>query len=78
MSKQPDPARYVPSVDANYYYHCPDLISVDQHISDLHVVLAPGSSWTESRRWVARYDIDLLLLRRLYLQVVGPYEYWVA
>jgi hypothetical protein len=66
-----DLATHVPSVEAGYFYHCPNLLVTERHINDLREVLAPTSNWAEHRRDIAKRDIDLLLTRWLYLQTIG-------
>jgi hypothetical protein len=67
----PDSADVVTSALAGYYYACPDLAAVDANLAELLRHLGPGSNWAESRKRKARIDIDRLLDRRLYLQLVS-------
>ena len=56
------------SVVPGYFYPCPDVKTLDGHITMLASGwLGPGSNLTPARRTLARRDIDQLLERRLYL-----------
>ena len=58
----------VSSVVPGYYYPCPDVKTLDGHITMLATGwLGPGSNLTPARRTLARRDIDALLDRRSWL-----------
>jgi len=71
QTAEPDPAEAVNSVLAGYYFHCPDVASVDQHIVELRDHVGPRSNLTPRRQDDARRDIDRLLERRLYLMLAA-------
>lgn len=63
----PDDPDIVHSEIVGYYYPCPDIESVDQHIRTLRGWIGPGSGLTLARRIAAHRDIDRLLDRRAWL-----------
>jgi hypothetical protein len=66
-----DPIAAVTSVVADQYYSCPNIASVDRHIGELSAQLAKQSPHADAARGKAlREDIDRLLDRRLYLEMV--------
>ncbi|HEY3649050.1 MAG TPA: hypothetical protein VGL33_13835 [Streptosporangiaceae bacterium] len=59
------------SVLPDLYYQCPNIASVDQHIVELCVQLGNQPPLADAqRRQALREDIDRLLDRRLYLEMV--------
>jgi hypothetical protein len=66
----PDPVDTVSSVLPGYHFHCPNVISVDQHIAERREHMGPRSNLTPKYKEAARQDIDRLLERRLYLMRV--------
>lgn len=71
-----DPLAAVSSVLPDHYYPCPNIASVDRHIAELAKQLGPLSPpghppHDDARhRRAIRDDIDRLLDRRLYLELV--------
>lgn len=69
---EPDLMNYAPSVSSNYYYYCPDLKAVDQLLADILVMVGPGSNLKDVGKAILLRDFDVLLERRLYLEIVEP------
>lgn len=66
-----DPIAAVTSVVPDQYYSCPNITSVDRHIGELSAQLATQPTGADTARVKAlREDIDRLLDRRLYLEMV--------
>lgn len=70
-SRQPDPALYVYSSVRGFFYYCPDAAAVDAHLIEVLGHLGPASNLTASATAHALRDVDQLLDRRAFLQVVG-------
>ena len=70
-SRQPDPALYVFSSVQGYFYYCPTAEHVDAHLVEVLEHLGPSSNLTDVSKAHARRDLDQLLDRRLYLELVG-------
>lgn len=67
-----DPAVSVEStIKGGKHYHCPDLISVDNHIRDLQVRIAAATNAPGNLVKQYKADIDVLLDRRSYLVLMG-------
>lgn len=66
-----DPAQTVESVIKGRKYHCPDLVSVDDHIRDLQVRIAHATTAPGNLAAQFRADIDRLLDRRSYMVLAG-------
>lgn len=67
----PDTPDVVRSVMDGYYYRCPDVAAVDKCVASLWVeFLDVRSNVSPRRREQARLDVDRLLERRLYLEMV--------
>ena len=66
----PDPLDTVSSVLPGYYFPCPNVPSVDQHIAERREHAGPHSNLTPKFKEAARQDVDRLLDRRLYLMRV--------
>lgn len=65
-----DTPELVSSVIKGYFYPCPDLKTLDQHlIMLLTEFVGPRSNCTPERKAKARADIDKLLERRAWLQI---------
>lgn len=73
MSKEPDAVGYVYSALDNHYYECPNIEAVDKHLRELlsPTVLGSRSNLAEGRKACLWLDVDRLLMRRLYLQVLA-------
>jgi hypothetical protein len=67
----PDHIDVVVSTIPGYYYPCPTLEAVDQHLRDLLAMLGPSSNLTDTRKRAVRIDVDRLLERRSYLMLVN-------
>ena len=71
LRSRSDPLAAVSSVLPDLYYQCPNIASVDQHIAELSGQLGTRQSHDNAeRRKAIRDDIDRLLDRRLYLEMV--------
>jgi hypothetical protein len=76
LRSRSDPLAAVTSVLPDHYYPCPNIASVDRHIAELVRQLGTLSPPGESPHGDARHrqairdDIDRLLDRRLYLELV--------
>jgi hypothetical protein len=69
----PDPIDTVSSVVPGYHFHCPDIAAIDKHIAELRALCGPNSNCTEVRKAAFRRDVDRLLERRLYLEMIGDH-----
>ena len=65
-ARQLDPLRIVDGT-RNGRYDCPDLDTLDRHITRLRRRIAAGGTWSPDVTAVARADIDRLLDRRSWL-----------
>jgi hypothetical protein len=71
LRSRSDPLAAVSSVLPDLYYHCPNIASVDQHIAELCGQLGTQPPHADAQRTQSiREDIDRLLERRLYLELV--------
>ena len=71
LRSRSDPLAAVSSVLPDLYYQCPNIASVDRHIAELCAQLGNQPPLADARRGQAlREDIDRLLDRRLYLEMV--------
>jgi hypothetical protein len=71
LRSRSDPLAAVSSVVPDLYYQCPNIASVDQHIAELAAQLTNQPPLAGAERGQAiRDDIDRLLDRRLYLELV--------
>jgi hypothetical protein len=69
-----DPADVVCSVVPRRRSHCPDLVMLDHHITELRRQVGPDSNCVPRWKQQMRQDIDRLLERRLYLTLVAVAE----
>lgn len=71
LRSRSDPIASVSSVLPDQYYSCPNIASVDRHIGELSAQLGTQPPQGDpARRQALRHDIDRLLDRRLYLEMV--------
>lgn len=72
LTKEPDGIEWVRSATPNYWYRCPDLATIDAELSALLAnFLGPNSNVSEARKAQAREDLDTLLDRRSYLELIA-------
>jgi hypothetical protein len=71
QSSDPDPVEWVSSVIPGYRFHCPDVATVDGHISLLLATCGPDSNLMPARKTAWRRDIDALLERRTWLALMS-------
>jgi len=67
----PDPFTTVSSTIPGYHYLCVDVASVDDHIATLAAICGPGSNLMPARLAGFRRDVDALLDRRSWLQLMS-------
>lgn len=69
LTAVPETPDVVVSAQAGYYFRCPDVASVDRHISMIRrEFLSPTSNATTQRKAKALTDLDHLLDRRLFIE----------
>ena len=71
LQSRSDPIATVSSVLPDQYYSCPNIASVDRHIGELSAQLGSEPAQGDpARRKAIRDDIDRLLDRRVYLEMI--------